>query len=272
MKKIVCLVDYSRAYDNVIRYAAQLAHDTSSKLILSTLQPRQELHKMMAVVDGDDDFASDVSQLSETCDRVRGVWKVPCDYHEFVGDEKQVLDFLETDIELIVAGIESSLNETPEKLFSEVHLKIMKHSHVPVLLVPDYYQYHKFNRILYAFDYVHEEHPPVEKLGLLAEWLNTDVRVLSVVQKKYSPEEEEKIDLKHGEILTNWKSNQEISFDYIYYTDVTRCLEHYLELWKADDIIIFSLAHPSLTERLFHKSVIRQMTLSSNHPIMILQK
>jgi hypothetical protein len=273
MKKIVCLIDFERAYDNLTRYAARLAHDTSSKLIISTLQPHTQAEKVMVTVGADEEeYSYGSSRLSEICDQLRGIWKIPCEYHEFTGGEEEVLSFLNVDIELIVAGIESAHNTSPSKILAGANFRLIREATVPVLLVPDHFQYNRLGRLLYAFDYVHDIHPPVERLQHLAEWLHADVRVLSVVKEKYSVEEEEKIDRKNGEILASWKSKLDLSFDYIYYADVTRCLDHYLDTWRADDMIIFSIEKPSLVQMLFHSSIIRQMMICSDYPILIIHK
>lgn len=271
MKKIVCLIDFERAYDNVTRYAARLAHDTGSKLVITTLQQHKQIDKVMAL-EGEEEFSYGSSRLSEICDQLRGIWKIPCEYHEFAGAEDEILDFLKGDIEVVVAGIESSRNTTPARILAGANFKLIREATVPVLLVPDHFQYQRLGRLLYAFDYVHEKNPPVEKLQQLAEWLHTDVRVLSVVKAEYSPAEEEKIDRMNGEMLARWKSRYSLTFDYIYFADVTRCLDHYLDTWRADDMIILSVEKPTLTQMLFHKSVVRQMMICSDYPILIIHK
>lgn len=271
MKKIICLIDYTLASENAMQYAAHLAHDTSSKLVLATLPHHKVHHPAMTIAGEDDDTLYHSSRLPEMCDRVRGVWKVPCEYHEAMDIENES-DLLKHDIHLVVMGIKSSRQTTPYSLSSSVDFKLIRQSRMPVLMVPDNFEYHKLDRMLYAYDYANEPNPPIDQLKGIAEWLKTDLRFLSVVEKEYSPELESKLDERNAEIVSQWKSTRKLSFDYIYYSDVKKCIDHYLNLWRSDDIVIFSIDHPNLLHRLFHKSVIREMTVCSSYPILIIHK
>jgi hypothetical protein len=272
MKKIICIVDFSGISDNAVQYAAQLAKDTSSKLVLLWLQNKKQLQKVGVLAGEDEGESSHSQRLAEVCDMLQSVWSVRCDFIELPDLEESASDVLDSDVQLVIMGIESPAYYTPYKAFTGIDFKMIRHTNVPILLVPENFRYHKLSRILYAFDYVHDDCPPLDQLARLTAWLQTDVRVLAVTQKKFSPEEEEIIDNRNSEILAKWKGGRTISFDSIYYHDVAECLEHYLELWRSDDIIVFSVGRPSFTQRLFHKSVVQQMTLCSEYPILILHK
>jgi hypothetical protein len=268
MKKIICLIDYTRASENALQYAARLAHDSSTKLMLATLQH----HKAPTIfaLAGDEE-APYSSRLSEMCDRIRGIWKVPCEYHESIDMENE-LDLIKSDVRMVVMGIQSANQTTPYLLSSAIDFKMIRETHIPILMIPDNVEYQKPNRMLYAYDYANEPNPPVEQLKNLVEWLKTDLRFLSVVEKGYTPEVEQMLDDRNAEIMSHWKSEQSLSFDYIYYSDVKKCIDNYLTLWRSDDIVIFSIDHPSLIHRLLHKSVIREMTVCSRYPVLIIHK
>jgi hypothetical protein len=73
-------------------------------------------------------------------------------------------------------------------------------------------------------------------------------------------------------VLENWKGPQDLSFDSVYYPDVAQCLEHYMKLWRSDDMIVFSIGRPSFTDILFHKGIIQQMTVCCEYPILIIHR
>jgi hypothetical protein len=271
MKKIICLIDYTLASENAMQYAAHLARDTSAKLVLATLQHHKAPKKALAMAGEDDESLYHSSRLPEMCDRVRGVWKVPCEYQESIDVENQT-DLIRQDVHLVVMGINSSKKTTPYLLSSDIDFKMIRESRIPVLLVPDNFEYHKLSRMLYAYDYANEATPPLDQLKELSEWLKADLRFLSVVDKSYSPEVENLLDERNAEIISHWKSGRKLTFDYIYYSDVKKCIDHYLELWRSDDIVIFSIDHPTFLHRLFHKSVIREMTVCGSYPILIIHK
>jgi len=271
MKKIVCIVNYTRESENAVQYAARLAQDTSSKLVLATLQNQHASKGILAFAGDEDAPHAGSTRLPELCDRVRGMWKIPCAYQESL-DVEHEHEFLKSDIQLMVMGIQSSSEATSHTLAANIDFRMIQTSHIPVLLVPDSFEYQHLNRLLYAYDYAHELTPPIDQLKDLVEWLHVDLRFLSVVEKKYSLDVEAELEKRNVQIFAHWKSSRNLSFDYIYYTDVKKCINHYLDLWRADDIVIFSMNHPTFTHRLFHKSVIREMTVCSNHPMMIIHK
>jgi hypothetical protein len=272
MKKIICLIDYSRASENAVQYATHLALDTSSKLILATFQKEKTREKIMVLAGDAEETAVHSTRLAEMCDQLQSVWKVRCDYWELLDLENGEHDLLSEDVKLIVMGIESSAHTTPHELFSRINFKLIRKSRVPVLLVPDDFQYHRISRLLYAFDCAHELDPPMKQLEWFADWTKSDMHFLSVLKSKYSQEAEDKIDRRNVMLQANWKSPRKLTFDYIYHSDITKCLDHYLDLWKSDDLIIFSISQPTLAERLFRKSVIKTMLLSCNYPVMIIQR
>jgi len=270
MKKIICLVDYTPASENALQYASRLAHDISAKLILTTLQTHKASTKALALA-GEDDAFYNSSRLSEMCDRVRSVWKVPCGYRETMDVENET-DLPEQNVHLLIMGIKSSVKSTPHLLSSDIDFKMIRKSRVPVLLVPDNFQYRKAERVLYAYDYANEPVPPLNQLKEIAEWLKTDVQFLAVVEKEYSRDLEYLLDERCDGIIPQWKSDRKLTFEYIYYSNVKKCIDNYLDLWKSDDIVIFSIDHPTLLHRLFHKSIIREMTVCSRYPMLIIHK
>jgi hypothetical protein len=96
--------------------------------------------------------------------------------------------------------------------------------------------------------------------------------VLTVAQKEYSPEEDERIEKRIDQFRKQWRGTRAISFDYIYYEDVAKCLDHYVDLWRKDDMMVFSISPVPLTKRLFHKSIIKEITLCCDYPVMILHR
>lgn len=272
MNKIICLIDYTRKSENALRYAANLALDTSSKLILVSLQHQRARRKALIFAgEGEQEYLP--SRLPEMCDQLRSMWKIRCDYSEISSlDMEELATQLGPDIQLMVVGIESSSRPNPYKDLSAIDFKMIRESSIPILLVPENFEYHQINRMLYAYGYRNDATAPVEHLWRMSEWLKSDIRVLTVAQKGYSPEEDERIEKRIDQFRKQWIGTRTISFDYIYYEDVAKCLDHYVDLWRKDDIMVFSISHVPLTKRLFHKSIIKEITLCCDYPVMILHR
>lgn len=273
MKKIICIIDFSSISDNAVQYAAQLAKDTNSKLILLWLQNQAKKEKIKVFADSHhEETPTHTSKLAETCDLLRGVWGIRCDYREIPDLVEYTDEIIDSDVQVVIMGIHSPSNDTPYTVFDKIDFKVIRNTQVPVLLVPESFRYKKLTRILYAFDYKHDFNPPLIQLENLAAWLRSDVGVLTVVQSKFSSEEEAVIDSRNAELLAKWKGVHALSFDSIYYPDVAQCLEHYMKLWRADDMIVFSIGQPSFTDILFHKGIVQQMTLCCEYPILVIHQ
>lgn len=272
MNKIICLVDHTHKSENAVQYATHLALDTSSKLILVSLQREQKVKKLM-VMAGTNDYASPPN-LSVMCDQLRSVWKVRCDYSEVSSFNVEELMRQVPDLQLIIVGIEHAAKLNPFKAegLSGIDFKMIRKSAVPILLVPEHFQYHRVARILYGYDYTQDATVPLDQLQHITEWLRSDILFLTVAQHKYSAKEESKIEERIAKIVSQWKGKRSISSNYIYYDDVAKCLDHYMELWKRDDILVFSVSRTPLVKRLFHKSIIKQITLCCDYPVMIIHR
>jgi hypothetical protein len=272
MNKIICLIDYTRKSENALQYAANLALDTSSKLILVSLQHQRARRRALIFV-GEGEQEYHPSRLSEMCDQLRSMWKIRCDFSEVSSlNMEELAAQLGPDIQLMVVGIESSTRPSPYKDLSAIDFKMIRESSIPIVLVPENFEYHRVTRMLYAYDYRNDASAPVEQLRHLSDWLKSDIRVLTVAQKEYSPEEDERIEKRIDQFRQQWTGVRNISFDYIYYEDVAKCLDHYVDLWRKDDMMVFSIGPVPLTKRLFHKSIIKEITLCCDYPVMILHR
>ena len=269
MKKIYCVTDFSSISDNAIQYAAQIAKDTDAKLVLLGIQ--NEVYKdKVPVFEGHYDSGQSlcISKLAESCDLLRGIWGIRCDYKE-IGDALDQADE-ELDVQLIILGIGTLGKDTPYKLYTRINKKIVPQLGVPILLAPQEYRHKKINRILYVFDYLQEKKPPLIQLEKLAGWLKAEVRVLEVVMNRFSSKEESKIESFNAELQSKWKGDYTLSFDIINYPDIANGLEHYIKLLRADSILVFSIGKPSFTDILFHKGLEQQLILSFECPILFI--
>jgi len=79
MKKILCPVDFSMSSEKVARYAAQLARDTSSKVVLVAIH---EGKLAMAVGGTEEDKGDAIEMLGEIHDLLKIDYKISCGVEE----------------------------------------------------------------------------------------------------------------------------------------------------------------------------------------------
>lgn len=271
MKKIICLVDYSTVSENALRYAARLALQTSSKLVLVAKEEKVEASdRLVSVSDRANNTQPYSTRLADRADYLRSTWKVRCDYAELSDLSQESLKSLGDDVLLVVKGIGRGRPSTPHRLYQDFNLKALRHISTPYLLIPENYEFKTIKRLVYAHDYINNPNIPLDQLEQLTTWIGADICFLSVVQKKYSETEEASLDRVESLISSKWKNDRAITFDYVFYDNVAKCIDHYLDLQQHGDIVIFTLSKHNLVRGLFHRSLIKAMSVCGDHPMMIL--
>ena len=271
MKRILCSIDFSTSYDQVVKYAAHVAKDTSSKLVLLATHPMGKAEYAGIFSSHPEEVAEGPERLAELCDEIRSIYCVPSDYIDEGGMHIEIKNLIRYthDADLLVLGVQHD-TLSGQLVNSSNIFKILRESTCPVLLIPENYKYHKISRFLYAFDPEKGQEPPFDKLMSLAQWFGSEMRFLSII-RKYSPELEKKMDHDFEAFQKVWKVGK-FSFDYVYYDDVPKCLDHYVKTWKDDDVILFTIHTTNMIESLFHKSVVKEIASCASYPILVIHR
>ncbi|HCW09302.1 MAG TPA: hypothetical protein DGG95_18255 [Cytophagales bacterium] len=267
MKTILCPTDFSKSADKTSRYAAQLAKDTNAKIILAATPTKKS--KVLA-----GDWPDETDHLYEIHDLLKANYQIPCGIEEEVVNDNvyKKLSKIADRYDLMIFGMQFGSEGLPRHSAGIDLIKIIQETLAPLLIVPEKFEYKKINRLLYAYDYQHEPEPPLLVLQWLADWFNVELRFISIYQDDISTEEERHIDLIENKIANQWKSKQKLSFESIQFENVPMCLEHYLNLWSPNDLLILSVNHQNMLQKLWHKSVVKCLLASATHPYLIIHK
>jgi hypothetical protein len=266
MKKILCPIDSTPVSHRLVQYTGSLARDTQSKVyLISTEQEKKSL-----VFAGVRQQGSG-RRLDELHDYLSGIKHVPCGVEEeaITGNRHKKLGAIADRYDLMTLAVLQSESQALSAQGLDL-IKVLQETFAPILLVPDHFQYQKIKRLLYAYDYKHEPKPPLAELHWLADWFGAEVRFISVMQSDTSIHEEDRLNSLHNMIMNSWKGKNEISFETIIHPDVPRCLEHYLSLWKMNDLLVLSINHHNMLERLWHKSVVKGLLNRTLNPYLII--
>ncbi|MBL7858900.1 MAG: universal stress protein [Cyclobacteriaceae bacterium] len=270
MKRILFPIDFSTSHDQLVKYAVHMAQDTAAKLVLLPTHSLSGVQHTGTSAVSVDTLEDGPERLAELCDEIRSIYHVPTDYLERSGkDEMKNIIQLLNSFDLLLLGVKQDLL-TGELVNGNSIFKILREASCPVLLIPADFNYHKISRILYALDPESDHQPPFEKLKNLAQWFNAEVRFLSIV-KHYTPSLEQKMDRDFNTFQKEWGMGN-ISFDYVYYEDVPKCLDHYVKTWLENDVILFTIHTSSLIESLFHKSVVKEIASCAAYPILTVHR
>ncbi len=269
MKTILCPIDSTPVSYRLVQYTGSLARDTQSKVFLLSTDAK----KRSLVAAGSNRDRSNAGRLDELHDYLSGIKHVPCgiEQESLAGSPYKKLGAVADHYDLMTLSVFQ--NESHELISQGMDLvKILQETLAPILLVPDHFQYQKVQRLLYAYDEKHEPKPPLAELHWLADWFGAEVRFISILQSDTSIHEEDRINSLHNMIANSWKGKNRISFETIVHSNVPRCLAHYLDLWMRNDLLVLSINHHNMLERLWHKSVVKGLLNNSLHPYLIIHR
>lgn len=266
MKTLLCPTDFSKSSDKILKYAAQLVHDTNSKMVLAAAY----IKKVKALAG---DWPDETDRLYEQHDILKASYGISCGVEEGIINDNvyKKLSTVADRYDMMILGMQFGVDGPKHSTGIDL-IKMIQETLVPLLIVPEKFEYKKINRFLYAYDCTHEPEPPLLVLQWLADWFNAEIRFVSIIQNEISTAEEQKIDLTQNKIMNQWKSNKKLSFESIQFEDVPQCLEHYLNLWSPNDLLILSVNHQNMLKKLWHKSVVKSLLNNASHPYLIVHK
>ncbi len=271
MKTILCPVDFTGSSDRVSKYAAQLAADVQAKVVLLAAHPRET---KIPAGDWPEDKSEVMDRLGEMHDLLTSEYHIPCAMEEEVIVNKVVkrLSTAADHFDIIMLGVQPGKNGSPVATTGLNLISMIQETLVPIFVVPDKFGYQKVNRLLYAFDYRHEPDPPLMTLHWLAEWFDAEVKFISILQSNTSMNEKDRIHEVQHNIDRQWQSGKKLLFETIVHDDVPRCLEQYVSIHGKNDLLVLSVNHQNIVERIWHKSVVKRMIKSIAHPYLIIHK
>lgn len=269
MKKILCPTDFSDAAHGAIAYAAKLAQVTGSDLTLLHVRSLFDLAPA-ELVRGKEMVMTGIKERLEAQSReVTKAFKISCYAEVQSGFSKlsSVISAKGDDFDLIVMG-----SDGPDDLYqffggSNTYNAITK-TRVPVMVIPAGHVYSEIKGIVYAFDYLSERRLP---LAMMLPWikaLDCQLTVLLVMEEAYSKEAED--DLKELQFIIRNLYGDDLNFSYdtIRSSDVAQSINSYI-LRNQPDALALCSVHRNLVERIFHRSVIKNVSATCSYPVFV---
>lgn len=270
MKNILCPVDLTAASYHTSKYAAMLARELNGRLVLTVMN-----HKSVEVPAGIEtlELGGPEQQLSEMRDLVNTAYRVHCATLSQTVTPENLGAFTEPtqEYDLAVVGL-PPVGSNKAKLYNSILIKLIQNTRLPLLLIPENAEYRKIERLLYAFDYRHANEVPLKHLAKMSASFHAPVRFLSILPSDISSREEQEINSIHNRIVNQWSEPAGISFETIPYDNVPLCLAHYLTIWKANDLLVLTVNQENWWSKIGHKSVVKELLNSVDHPYLILRK
>lgn len=273
--KILSPTDFSKLSNIAVRYAGKLAKKLNAELILlhvvyidappraqATLKTRQILDAMT------DNAKQDFTQLINEIKSETGN-KINVSHHISLG--YPVEDVIETfaqhnNIDLIILGMKGS-NGIEKMLIGSTAAAVMGNSRIPVITIPEHARFKAIKSIVYPSD-MHAISNEVKILIQFAKLFNASIHILHVV----STDSKKKIDqLKIKNKLISKFNYPHISFHISVNDNVIEAIDEYIADAKADLLTMFT-HKPTFFEKLFGKSVTREMAFHGWIPQLAIKK
>lgn len=269
MKRILCPTDFSDAAHGAIAYAAKLAQKTNCELTLLHIQSVFDRNPVQ-ILTGNQAITAEITEHLEAQSReVSKSFKISC-YAEVATSFSKLSSAIREkgkDYDLIVMG-----SDGPDDLYqffggSNTYNAIAK-SDVPVLVIPVGHDYAEIKTIVYAFDYLKERTLPLTRLIPWVKTLECKLTVLQVMEEAYSKDAED--DLKELQVIIRNLYGDDLNYTYdtIRSSDIAQSINSYILTNQPDALALCSVDR-NLLGRIFHKSIIKNISAVCSYPVFV---
>ena len=271
MKQILCPTDFSSTAHNAIAYAAKLAQVLEARLVLLNVQSIFELMPQGAEKENRNiRFVAD--SLQEQSREVSKAFRISC-YAEVQPASASLTTTIAEkgkEYDLIVMGTNGPDDVYQFLTGSNAYNASIKSS-VPVLLVPEGCSYSEIKTVVYAFDYLRERKLPLAQLKPWVKAFGSELSVLQVMEEAYSEEAEDELKELQFISQTLYAEDIKLTFDTIRSYEIAESIHSYV-LRTAPDMLALCAVRRNLLERMFHNSLIRNISTVSTYPVFIFHK
>ena len=270
MKKILCPTDFSETADGAVAYAAKLAQKTGSHLALFNVQSFVDKTPEEALLGEQMNAQMAYDRLEELSREISRVFKISCNGNvsTAIAGLSRVIETEASGHDLIVMGT-TGPDDAFQFFFGSNSYRLAKQTSLPVLVVPAGYGYSNIEQTAFAFDYWRNNTLPMAQLVNVIKPLNSALTVLEVLEQSYSPRQEEEILADQKIIQDVYGKEVSIQFQSLYTRSIPQALDTYVKENKVD-LLALSTQHQSLIDRLFHKSVIKELSRIATYPLLII--
>jgi nucleotide-binding universal stress UspA family protein len=275
MNSILFPTDFSQNANNAFLYAKKLAQQKSKKLNLLHIYEVPLMAPANAFI-----TREATSQLARTNMRKVSQEKFDqlIDNHDlkvyphrcFLREGNVVDEILKLtkneEVDLIVMGTKGK-TDSREFLMGSVTADIIRKSFCPVLAIPEVTIYKPIQRIVYATDLRYDETQMFRHIVGFAKQYNSTVIFLHINDDGFKEE-------IHEESLQNFIDNSDygkLAYMKIMTKDIASGISDYIDSNNID-LLAMTTHTKSLYQRLFHRSITKQMVLHTQIPLLAFSK
>jgi nucleotide-binding universal stress UspA family protein len=273
--RILIPTDFSKLSKVAVQYAAKMSKKLSAELVLLHvvyIDAPARAAVAIKVKSIEDAMADNATQecirlINETKSENKGKLNVSYKIIKGYPVEDVVGNFAHhNDISLIIMGTKGATG-LKKVLMGSNATAVINNSDIPVITVPEFARFKNLKHMVYATDMTNLN-AEMKVLVPLAKLFDATVHISHIL----SPESKKKIDIKKiiADVIRKM-SYPKITFHILMNDDITEGIDEYIADTKADMLAMFT-HNLTFFERLFGKSVTRQMAFQSRVPLLTIKK
>ena len=153
-------------------------------------------------------------------------------------------------------------------IFGGVATRVIEKASCPVMAIPECTSLNKpIKKITYATDYQKNDTRNIEKIIELAKPMRAQVNIIHISGADISADEEYTLMTQFMKKVNDVSSYNNLSFQMLHGQNVEEQLEKYIAN-ESTDILILSSHHRSFFDRLFEKSITKDLALKATIPLV----
>ena len=272
MKKILCPTDFSEAAHNAVAYAAKFAQQTGAELVLFNVQSMFALSPGELLSPNPESVERTRATLESQAMEVTGAFDISCYGDLQVSDESlsHVITEHAEDFDLIIMGTNGP-DDLYQFFFGTNTYHVLRKAGVPLILVPDTVRFSFIKRMVFAYDYTHLGKPPLNQFNNWMKHFDSEVVFLQLSQRPLNEDEKVLLARHKLEIEYDLEEDFEVKFDRITTTEYPETIQHYLLTSDAEMLVLCAHTY-SIAEKLFHKSLAKQISMDFMYPVMVVHE
>jgi nucleotide-binding universal stress UspA family protein len=271
--RILVPTDFSAVANNALQYAMNLAAKTNAEIHLvhvknfPIMDPSFPVDTMATMIEEMDKVsAKGMEEIRVTFLEPAKVKYVLFETSGFVNDEVEAYCH-EHGIDLIVMGT-TGASGLQELLVGSNAATTVARSEIPVMVIPPSATFTEIKQILYASDYTEPEFPALSRLIYFAELYDAAISVIHV-----KTDYDRFFDSANNFFVKNKAhiKRENIQLIQTDKTDISEGINHHINHHPVD-MLVLAKHNRSFFDRLFHRSLSKQMAYHTKIPLLVLHK
>ncbi len=270
MSKILCPVDFSEVSVNALKYAAEFAKLTHSEVHALFVQQINIVN-----MEGENDiFPMNVNELLKASEEKLNNLIIEHKLEDIVTITESRLGFITDEIaetaddeeySLIIMG-STGASGLKEILFGSTTLSVIEKSKTPVLVIPKNSTFQKPSKILFCTDYRSGDMPVLSQLNVFSSLFDAQLHILHVSQNVGAISDD--VFKVYKEKAKEALGKTKVHFHKVISEDEAYSIEEFI---NQNDIDIVSILQykKSFFERIFKKSVTRELAFHTEKPLLV---